>query len=136
MQSIIFWAMANGYARSFLFPDNVLWFFFMFPFLVLWASFHFSWVHLALNWPPLSRIAHAVHHRNINTGPWSGLSMHPLETLPYYSGLLIHLIVPSHPMHFLFHAYALALNPAFSHSGFDALLVRDKRQLELGEFFH
>ena len=33
--------------------------------------------------------------------------MHPLETLPYFSGLLIHLIVPSHPVHFLFHVWAM-----------------------------
>ena len=62
--------------------------------------------------------------------------MHPLETLPYLSSLLIHLVVPSNPVHLLFHTYALTLNPALAHSGFDALLVRDKRQLELGEFFH
>ena len=62
--------------------------------------------------------------------------MRPLETLPYLSSLLIHLVVPSNPVHLLFHTYALTLNPALAHSGFDALLVRDKRQLELGEFFH
>ena len=133
---IYFRAIDTGLSPTFQFNDNPIWFILFFWVILLWKGFHFYWVHRFLHWPPYYRIAHSVHHRNINTGPWSGLSMHPLETLPYFSGLLIHLIVPSHPVHFLFHAYALALNPAFSHSGFDALIVRDKRQLELGEFFH
>ena len=65
MQCIVFWAMANGYAPTFLFPDNIVWFFLMFPFLILWASFHFYWVHRALHWPPLYRLAHAVHHLSL-----------------------------------------------------------------------
>ena len=133
---IYFRAIDTGLSPTFHFSDNPIWFVIFFWVILLWKGFHFYWVHRFLHWPPYYHIAHSVHHRNINTGPWSGLSMHPLETLPYFSGLLIHLVVPSHPVHFLFHAYALALNPAFSHSGFDALLVRDKRQLELGEFFH
>ena len=62
--------------------------------------------------------------------------MHPVEQVLYFTTLLVHFVLPSHPIHFLFHAFAMALNPALSHSGFDALLVRDRRQLEMGEFFH
>ena len=40
-QSIVFWAMANGYAPAFLFPDNIIWFFLMFHFLIFWTGFHF-----------------------------------------------------------------------------------------------
>ena len=29
MQCLVFWAMANGYAPAFLFPDNIIWFFLM-----------------------------------------------------------------------------------------------------------
>ena len=133
---LYFRAVDSGVSPTFQFSDNPIWFIIFFWVILLWKGFHFYWVHRFLHWRPYYRIAHAVHHRNLNTGPWSGLSMHPLEILPYFSGLLIHLIIPSNPVHFLFHVYTLALNPALSHSGFDALLVRDKRRLELGEFFH
>ena len=113
IQSIVFWAMANGYAPAFLFPDNIIWFFLMFPFLIFWASFHFYWIHRALHWPPLYRIAHAVHHRNIYIGPWSGISMHPIEHLIFYSNFLIHFIVPSHPLHIVFHGYMQSIHPIF-----------------------
>ena len=133
---VYFRGVDTGLVMTLKFNDNPIWFILFFWFILLWKGFHFYWVHRLLHQPLYYRIAHSVHHRNINTGPWSGLSMHPLETLPYFSGLLIHLIVPSHPAHFLFHVYALSLNPALSHSGFDALLISDKRRLELGEFFH
>ena len=136
MQCLVFWAMANGYAPAFLFPDNIIWFFLMFPFLILWASFHFYWVHRALHWPPLYRIAHAVHHRNINIGPWSGISMHPIEHLIFYSNFLIHFIVPTHPLHVMFHGYMQSIHPIFSHSGFEKLYVANKERANMGDFFH
>ena len=62
--------------------------------------------------------------------------MHPVEHALYFSSLLIHLVVPSDPIHVMFHLYNLALNPAVSHSGFEALVVKSKRQMALGDFFH
>ena len=68
-QCLIYWSMAYGYAPAFLFPEHPVWFFLMFPFLIVWASFHFYWIHRALLCPPLYKVAHALHHRNINVGP-------------------------------------------------------------------
>ncbi len=62
--------------------------------------------------------------------------MHPVEHLLYFSSVAIHFVVASHPAHFLFHIYIQALNPAASHSGFGGLLVRDRKRVELGDFFH
>jgi len=31
---------------------------------------------------------HSLHHRNTNIGPWSGLSMHPIEHLLFFSSIL------------------------------------------------
>jgi len=135
-QWLVFWAMANGYAPSFLFPDNPVWFVLMFPFLVIWSSFHFYWVHRALHWPPLYKLAHALHHRNVNVGPWSGISMHPVEHLLFYTNFVIHLVVPSHPIHVLFHGYMQSVHPVFSHSGFDTLQVAGRDQAKMGDFFH
>lgn len=135
-QWLVFWAMANGYAPAFAFPDNPVWFVLMFPFLVVWSSFHFYWVHRLLHVPFFYKRAHALHHRNVNVGPWSGISMHPLEHLLFYTNFLIHLIVPSHPIHVLFHGYMQSVHPVFSHSGFDQLVVRDAPRAKMGDFFH
>ncbi|MEM0978024.1 MAG: sterol desaturase family protein [Pseudomonadota bacterium] len=132
----LYWAMANGYAPAFFFPENPIWFVLMFPFLVVWSSFHFYWVHRLLHVPVLYKLAHALHHRNVNVGPWSGISMHPIEHLLFYTNFLIHFVVPSHPIHVLFHGYMQSMHPIFSHSGFDRLYVADKDRAKMGDFFH
>ena len=38
------------------------------------------------------------HHRNVNTGPWSGISMHPIEHLIYFSPVLLWWVVPADPV--------------------------------------
>ena len=41
-----------------------------------------------LHIPFLYKHVHALHHRNINVGPWSGLSMHPVEHIIYLGTIL------------------------------------------------
>ena len=133
---LMFWAMGNGYAPLLSPADHPILFVLWFLLTPVWISFHFYWVHRALHWGPLYRIAHALHHRNINVGPWSGLSMHPVEHLIFFSSILIHLIVPAHPMHILFHMKHQSLTAATSHTGFENLLVQDRKRLALGTFHH
>ncbi len=47
--------------------------------------------------PPLYARVHALHHRSINIGPWSGLSMHPVESLLYASAVHTTSSSPSPP---------------------------------------
>ena len=131
-----FWAAANGYAPKVTFAGNPVWFIAWFVIIPVWSSFHFYWVHRLLHWPPLYRLAHSLHHRNINIGPWSGISMHPVETAIYFSTVVIHFIVPSHAVHVLFHLYQEGLNPAFTHSGFEGVMIKDRKRLNAGDFFH
>jgi sterol desaturase/sphingolipid hydroxylase (fatty acid hydroxylase superfamily) len=133
---LMFWAMGNGYAPLLSPADHPVIFVLWFLLTPVWISFHFYWVHRALHWGPLYRIAHALHHRNVNVGPWSGLSMHPVEHLIFFSSILIHLIVPAHPLHILFHMQHQALTAATSHTGFENLLVEDRKRLALGTFHH
>jgi sterol desaturase/sphingolipid hydroxylase (fatty acid hydroxylase superfamily) len=131
-----FWAASNGYAPGLVFVEHPVWFALWFVLIPLWSSFHFYWIHRLLHWPPLYRLAHSLHHRNVNIGPWTGISMHPVEHVLYFSSVLIHFVVPSHPAHVLFHFYLEALNPPVSHSGFDGLMVNGKKRVECGDFFH
>ena len=135
-QVLVFWAMANGYAPALFFPDNLLLFMAFFVILPIWSSFHFYWVHRLLHWPPLYKLAHALHHRNVNVGPWSGIAMHPIEHLLFYTNFLIHFVVPSHPLHVLFHGYVQSTHPVFSHSGFEEIVLDGKPRMTAGAFFH
>jgi sterol desaturase/sphingolipid hydroxylase (fatty acid hydroxylase superfamily) len=99
-----------------------------------WREFHFYWIHRAIHWGPLYRSVHYLHHKNVNVGPWSGMSMHPVEHILYFSVVLIHWIVPSHPVHFLFNSQHTALTPAGGHHGFEGPVL--KGRLPTGSYFH
>ena len=133
---LMFWAMGNRYAPVLYWSDNPIWFILLFLLTPIWISFHFYWVHRWLHWPPLYRLAHALHHRNTNVGPWSGLSMHPVEHVIFFSSILIHFILPSSPVHILFHMQHQSLTAATSHTGYEAMLIKDKKHLALGTFHH
>ena len=131
------WAYANDLLPFYLrVNEHPVWFaitLFMIPF---WASLHFYFVHRLLHWKPLYRMAHALHHRNDNTGPWSGLSMHPIEHLLYLSSILIHAALATHPLHILFHMQWNTLGAAVTHTGFETATFRDRPLLFLGSFHH
>ncbi len=133
---LMFWAMANGYAPVLTWRENPILFVVLLFLTPMWISFHFYWIHRWLHWPPLYKLAHSLHHRNINVGPWSGLSMHPIEHLMFFSSILIHFVIPAHPIHILFHMQHQALTASTSHSGFEGILVKDENRLALGTFHH
>ncbi|WP_336098324.1 sterol desaturase family protein [Roseovarius sp. CH_XMU1461] len=132
----IFWAMANGYAPGISFDSAPIWFVLWMGLIPMWSSLHFYWVHRLEHHPRLYRHVHAVHHRNVNVGPWSGISNHWYENLFYFTTYFIHLVVASHPLHLLYHVYFQQLSPVLSHSGFEKLIARDREAMRAGDFFH
>ena len=135
-QCLVMWAMANGYAPTITFTENPVWFVLALILLPIWSAFHFYWVHRLLHVPILYNHVHVLHHRNVNIGPWSGMSMHPVEQLLYHSTLLIHFIVPLHPVHLIFGVVYNGPGAAMTHTGYEDLVVKDKRRLALGTFYH
>lgn len=133
---LVLTAFANRTPPTLSLSAHPFWFLAGFPLVILWYSVHFYTVHRVLHSRVLYRRVHAVHHRNVSIGPWSGISMHPIEHLLYFSSLLIHLIVPSHPIHFFFHMYWLSLGAVTSHCGYESLLVNGQRWLVIGDFHH
>lgn len=135
-QVLVMWGMANGYAPVIGFATNPVWFILALILLPIWSAFHFYWAHRLLHVPVIYRHIHSLHHRNVNIGPWSGLSMHPVEHFLYLTTLLIHFVVPSHPIHLIFHVVYQGPGAAMTHTGYEDLLIRDKRRLALGTFYH
>ena len=131
------WAYANDLVPFYLDPvAHPVWFVLGFVAVPFMAATHFYFIHRFLHWRPVYRRVHALHHRNDNLGPWSGLSMHPLEHLIYLSSVLVHLIVFSHPIHVLFHMQWNTLGSAVTHTGFESLTFRGRPLLMLGSFHH
>jgi len=128
------WAAANGRVPYMTFQEHPFWFvawFFLIPFFL---ESHFYFIHRLLHWGPLFKYVHSVHHLNPNPGPLSGLAMHPVEHLLYFSATLIYFIIPSNPVHFFYHIQILALGAALGHTGFEGPLFNGK--LVAGDYFH
>lgn len=130
------WMYANGIIDMMTADTNPVWFVVLFPLMTVWQSCHFYIIHRALHWRPLYRHIHALHHRAVNPGPWSGISMHPLEHLAYFSTQAIFLLIASHPAHMLFLLYWQMLGAPSGHAGYDAVRIRGVRVLAVGGFFH
>ena len=130
------WIFSNNYI-SFLswdyYPIYIILLFFLVPIIF---DLHFYLIHRLLHFKFLYKVAHNIHHRNINPNPWSGLSMHPIEHLLYFSGVLIHFIIPSHPFIAIWHLYYTALAPAAGHSGFDKIQINKNILIDNGDYFH
>jgi lathosterol oxidase len=96
----------------------------------LWRTTHFYWVHRLMHpwgwkgpWAAwdlgatLYRHVHSLHHKSVNPGPWSGLSMHPVEHFLYYSCAWVCLATPLHPTVFLFAKFHADVSPVGGHDG-------------------
>ena len=134
-EAVTLWIYANGHvavpsiaAQPFYFVACVIGVFF-------WGTIHFYFGHRLLHWQPLYRISHELHHRNLNTGPWTGVAMHPLEHLVYFSVFPLVWLVPVHPVVIVLLSIYMLVGPAPSHSGFDYLRVGNWR-VSTGDWFH
>jgi len=135
LECLMWWAMANGYVSVITFQTNPVWFVAIFFLIPVWESFYFYWMHRFLHTDIMYRF-HALHHRNSDIGPWSGLSMHPVEHAFYFGSVLIHFAIASHPIHIVFHLMFYGLLAITSHTGFEGVLFRNKKRFHLGNFHH
>lgn len=135
-EAVTLWAYANNFLPYVAWRTNPVYFVFLMVAIIFLRLFHFYWVHRFTHWKPLYKSAHYLHHKNINIGPWSGLSMHPIEHLLYFSGVLLHWIIPSHPVHAIFHLMHAGLSPALGHAGFHKLVTKGEKGLMADNYFH
>ncbi|MCY4445963.1 MAG: sterol desaturase family protein [Rhodobacteraceae bacterium] len=133
---LTFWMMANGFIPHLDFQANPILFVVMLLLIPMFRELHFYCIHRLIHIPILYRYVHKVHHANSNPGPWSGLSMHPVEHILYFSSIFIHWIIPSHPLHVLNQLIHPALSPALDHTGFEKVIIDDKTALDTHCFAH
>ena len=136
LEVMFMWLFANQHISMITWSQSPSLFVFIIIVTPIWHSFHFYWIHRALHWKPLYNKVHSLHHKNVNVGPWSGMSMHPIETFIYLTSVFIHLVIASNPFHIIYHLQFMIFNAVIAHSGFDGLVLKDKKKLSLGRFHH
>jgi sterol desaturase/sphingolipid hydroxylase (fatty acid hydroxylase superfamily) len=130
------WAIANGYGPFTTFAENPAWLIAFGLALPLWHEVHFYCVHRLIHVPVLYKYIHSVHHNSVNPSPWSSLSMHPIEHLLYWSDCLIHFVLPSHPLLFLYNLQITGTGAVVGHIGFDKLEVGETTAVHSNAYAH
>ena len=67
---------------------NVLWIFLV----PIWRDTHFYFAHRFLHIRAVYKYVHSLHHRDMDPEPFSGMCMHPVEHLYYFSNALLPLV--------------------------------------------
>lgn len=120
-EAFMLWMFSNGYIPYMSWSEHPVYNVALLLIIPLWRELHFYTAHRTLHVPVFYRWFHKLHHNNVNILPWSGLAMHPVEHVFYFSVVLIHLVVPSNPLHAIFTLAHAGLTPAQGHLGFDRM---------------
>ena len=132
----VLWAFANGYAPMASLASNPWWLAAIVLLTPAFHELHFYLVHRAIHSPALYKYVHSVHHNSVNPSPWSSLSMHPVEHLLYFSGVLIHLVIHSHPLVALYHLHLAGFGAVVGHVGFDKIETGEESTVDTHAFAH
>ena len=132
----ILWLASNGYASVIKVEEHFFYFIAMILLVHLWRDLHFYLIHRLIHFEPLYSIAHRIHHKNVNPGPWSGLAMHPIEHLLYFSCALPYLFLPFHPVFIVVTLVHAGLSPAPGHAGFERIKTGEDKSFDSDSYAH
>jgi sterol desaturase/sphingolipid hydroxylase (fatty acid hydroxylase superfamily) len=115
--------------NKFYFVWNVFWMLV----IPVWRDLHFYIAHRFIHVRAIYKFVHSLHHRNNDPEPFSGMTMHPIEHLYYFSNAFIPSLFVPHlsPMIFLWNFIHLTIAPGAGHSGFE-----DNFQADQYHFVH
>ncbi len=137
---LTYWGFANGYLGLLDASMGPALFWSWFVVLLVLTPFvhsvHFYFTHRLLHVRPLYRTVHGLHHRNVEIGPWSGLAMHPVEHLIYFSTVGVQWLLALHPVNALFQIQLAIFNAATAHTGFEKLKLGERLAIDGGCHFH
>lgn len=133
---LTFWLQANGFAPTVSWQTHPVYCTLLLLLAPTWMNVHFYTTHRLIHWEPLYRSVHYLHHKNVNVGPWSGLAMHPVEHLVYFSAVILFWFIPSHPLHAVFVLVSFAFGPTVTHHGFGKLVLRQNKTFNTDHYMH
>eukprot|EP00980_Cylindrotheca_fusiformis_P004681 scaffold992_cov116-Cylindrotheca_fusiformis.AAC.16 len=85
----------------------------------LYREVQFYFAHRLIHIRALYTYVHSVHHRNTDIEPFSGLCMHPIEHMYYFTSIAPSLYFCATPFAFVWNGIHLLISPGASHSGFE-----------------
>ena len=85
----------------------------------VFRDIHFYFAHRLIHLQFLYKYIHSLHHRNTDIEPFSGLAMHPIEHLYYYTCYAPCLLGGFHPFVVFWMGVHVVISPAASHSGYE-----------------
>jgi len=135
-ESLTLWLYANKLIPYVSWKEHPIYCVLLMIAVVFLRQVHFYFIHRLIHWKPLYKISHYLHHKNVNIGPWSGMAMHPIEHLVYLSGVVLNWVIPSHPIHAIFHLMHAGVTPALGHAGFHRFTGRGEGGLPDDNYFH
>ena len=137
VEVLLLWLMASGRVATLSWAEH--------PFAITAAvlavpliqELHFYVIHRAMHhWAPLYRWVHSLHHNSVNPSPWSSLSMHPMELLPYFGVASWALLLPSHPIVVVMFFTVAGFGAIVGHIGFDRLETGSDRATPSHAYAH
>ncbi|MYB03044.1 MAG: sterol desaturase family protein [Acidimicrobiaceae bacterium] len=137
-EALTMWFYANGWIPQVEWDSAWLYLSFLTVFTSLWSVTHFYFIHRVLHTRWVYDHVHYLHHRNVNPGPWSGLSMHPVEHMMYLSMFLLWWVVPAHPFILILTLSSNSIATAVTHSGFERyeFAKRNGPSMKGADYFH
>ena len=130
------WCYANGYGPWSSFAAHPVWLVAFGLVLPIYHELHFYCVHRLIHVPILYKWIHAVHRNSVNPSLWSSLSMHPIEHLLYWSDSLIFLLLPSHPLLFLYNLQITGTGAVVGHVGFHKIETGRNSAIDTHAYAH
>ena len=121
-EALFLWGWGNKLFPTLELAPNLALLIVVMLFMPYYQQAHFYFTHRLIHWRPLYKLSHYVHHRNLNFGPWSGLSMHPIEHLIFFSDALLFLLIPIHPIVVMYMLIGRGIGPAGGHAGYHKFL--------------
>jgi sterol desaturase/sphingolipid hydroxylase (fatty acid hydroxylase superfamily) len=136
LQVFVLHLFATGAVPWVTFADNPWYLFAVFLLVPIFHEVHFFLIHRLIHTPFLYKWVHSVHHNSVNPSPWSSLSMHPVEHLAYFAGVLLHVVIPSNPILAVYHLHFAGFGAVVGHVGFDRVEVTDETAISSHAFAH
>lgn len=130
------WCFANGYGLRLSPEDHWLWLAVLVLLVPAIHEVHFFCIHSLIHRGPLCRHIHSIHHNSINPGPWSSMSMHPVEAAHFFTRMMWHLVILSNPFVALLRLNSTAYGAIFGHIGFDKLELTEGRAMDSHAYTH
>ena len=136
LQVVALWAWANGWGNWLGLSESPVYLALLALVIPALHQLHFYLIHRLIHTPWLYAHVHEVHHKAVNPSPWSSLAMHPVEHILYFSSILYHVILPSHPLLAIYQLHVAGFGAIPGHVGFDRVEMGEDRAVDVHAYSH